>query len=95
MVKRVIKKNGKKQKFSSKKIKKSIIKAASGAKRNKKLRERIANTITEHILYELEDFDELTTARIRDMVLKELDSMDRATFKAWIAYELKKMREKD
>ncbi len=94
MVKEVIKKSGKKQKFSSTKIKRSIELAAQEANLPPSLRQKIARKITADILLTLEDFDVVTTGKIRDAVLEQLDREEPAVLKAWLAYEIRKIRKK-
>ena len=95
MVKYVIKKSGKKQKFSEKKIKKCIECAAKDAKIKKDKREKIIEAAIKKVLEYSKNKEELTTAEIRDLVLMELDMIDKSVMRAWLAYELVKLREKN
>ena len=87
-VKRVIKKSGKKQIFSSKKLRKSIDNAAKEAKVEKKRRERIEEEITEVVEELIELNGELTTSEIRDIVLMRLEKMESAVARAWLVFEM-------
>ena len=93
MVKKVIKKNGKKQKFDSKKIKKSVEKACKDCKRKiskKKIKEaedKIINEVTAVLKKR-----EMTSAEIRDIALKNLDMLDPAVVRAWIVYEILRLK---
>ncbi len=94
MAKKVIKKSGKKEKFNVKKIKKSIGYATKQAYLPKKIQETVIRKTLEEIMPYLDSFDEITTAEIRDLILQKLEQMHPAVVKAWIAYEMKKIRKK-
>ena len=92
MVKKVIKKDGKKQGFDSKKIKKCLTKACKGRKISKTQLKKLENKILKEVT-ELSYDGEITTAQIRDIVLKNLNRLHPALVKAWIAYEILKLQQ--
>ncbi|MFH1592084.1 MAG: ATP cone domain-containing protein [Candidatus Woesearchaeota archaeon] len=93
MAKKVIKKSGKKQKFSAKKIKRSVKKAVKDARLPEHLHETVIDETVKEIIDYLGSISEVTTAEIRDLVLLRLQ-VHPSVVKAWIAYELKKLRKK-
>ncbi|MEK6839847.1 MAG: ATP cone domain-containing protein [Nanoarchaeota archaeon] len=93
MIKRVIKKSGKKEIFSKIKVKKSIKRAVENARVPEHLKQLIIEETVSELLERLERFDETTTAQIRDIILLKLQQMDPAVVTAWIAYELQKITE--
>lgn len=93
MPKGVIKKSGKKQRFDSKKIKRCIGKVCERARIPKKKTEEIEKEIVDEIVG-LAEKKELTTAEIRDIVLRDLSKLDPAVVRAWIAFEIMKIQKK-
>jgi len=94
MIKKVIKKSGKKQKFSQKKLERSIKLAAKQARLSLQTQKVILEKTLNKALSYLDSFDEVTTAQIRDLVLQQLNSMNKAVVKAWLSYEIKKISKK-
>jgi len=94
MVKKVIKKSGKKQKFDSKKIRKSIEKACKECKISKKRIEKEEEKILKEVL-EIAEKRGVTTAEIRDIVLRDLSDLDPSVVRAWIAFEIMKLQKKN
>ena len=72
----VIKKNTKKQKFSSKKIARGIEKASKMAKLRDFKAKHIASKITRRVEKEFSKCTEIKTSEIRDCVLRELEKED-------------------
>jgi len=93
MVKKIIKKSGKKQKFDAKKIRKCIGKACGDARISKEKAKKVEERILKKIL-EIAEKREMTSAEIRDIVLRDLSALDPAVVRAWIAYEIMKIQKK-
>ena len=90
----VIKKSGKKERFNKKKIRKSLEAAARKAKLDRKKREKLINDVLQKIITYSNQYEELTTAEIRDLALMELDLSDPSVMRAWLAYEVLKIKKK-
>jgi len=93
MQKKVIKKSGKSEKFNKNKIKKSLARAVKEARIPAYLKHTIIEETTYDLLQYVNNFDEVTTAKIRDIILFKLQQMHPAVVMAWIAYELQKISE--
>ena len=91
MVKKVIKKSGKKEKFNPNKTKRSIKRTVKDAKVPEYLKPTIIEETVNQVLAYLESVNEVTTAEIRDLILFKLQKMHPAVVKAWIAYEINKI----
>lgn len=94
MVKVVIKKKGKKEKFNLRKIKRCLECAAQQAKSPKKKKDKVIKDILDRVMDYSTNQEELTTAEIRDLVLMELNILDDSIMKAWLAHEMMKIRKK-
>jgi len=93
MVKKVIKKSGKKQKFDAKKVKGCIKKACKESQVDKKRIKGVEDQILKEVL-EIVNKREITTAEIRDVVLRDLSALDPSVVRAWIAFEIMKLQKK-
>ncbi len=93
MQKKVIKKSGKREKFSRNKLKRSLARAVKDARVPEYLKHTIIEETTYDLLQYVNSFDEVTTAKIRDIILFKLQQMHPAVVMAWIAYELQKISE--
>ncbi len=91
MVNKVIKKSGKKEKFDPKKIMKCVGEACKGAKIPKVKIKKVEDEILKEVIKMAEE-RELTTAEIRDIVLRDLHALDPAVARAWIAFEILKIQ---
>ncbi len=93
MINKVIKKSGKKQKFDPKKIKICIDKACKKAKIKRELIKKEEEKILKEIL-KIARKREITTAEIRDIVLRDLSQLDPALVRGWFAFEILKIQRK-
>ena len=91
MVKKVIKKSGKKQVFDSKKIKRCISKLCKSTKLSKNEADVVKDEILQEVL-DIAEKREITTAEIRDIALRNLNTLDPAVVRAWIAFEILKLQ---
>ena len=93
MIHRVIKKSGKKQKFDEKKIKKCINNVCREVKLEKNKVKKKEDAILKEVL-KIAKKREITTAEIRDIILKDLSQVDPAVARAWFAFEIFKIQGK-
>ena len=75
MAKQVIKSSGEKVAFDSKKITKSITKAAQDAKLPPEEINRIVGEISNNVMVFAETRDKIKSSELKDMILSELDRM--------------------
>lgn len=87
MIKYVIKRNGDKQVFSEDKIKKAIEAAAKEALIPEEKARVLAAGISDKILKELENKEEVSSQVIRGKVLEELERTERKVADSWRRYE--------
>ncbi len=93
MQKKVIKKSGKKQGFDSEKVRKSIKKACKKCNVPKSRLKSVEDKILKEIM-KIAEKREITTAEIRDIILRDLSSLDPAVVRAWIAFEILKIQQR-
>lgn len=88
MVKRVIKRDERKEDFDREKLKRGIIRAAERADVKEDRARELADRIAERI--EKEDREEMKAEEIRDKLLEELDREERAVADAFRAFREEK-----
>ena len=86
----VIKKNGAKEPWDGEKLRRSIFAAAEDAGINKERTKTVADNITQKVVDQFCDDEEVTSYMIREIVLRELRSVESGVSDAWIEYELSK-----
>ena len=79
----VIKSNGTKMPFDSKKIIKSITRAAQDAKLTPDEINKIVNEVSNTVINYVEAKDKILSSEIRDKILAELDSLEPRVSSEW------------
>ena len=83
----VIKRNQRREKFSRKKLDKSIYAAATEACIPEKKLKVLTDEISEKVAAKMKDDGEITTSMIRGTVLRSLDGTEPAVSRAWRIYD--------
>lgn len=88
----VIKRDGSKEPFNAKKIRKAITAVAKRAKLPKKRRDEVVEQVAKAAIQLAEGKGEIATSEIREKILSELDRIEPAVSTAWRNYEQKKKK---
>jgi len=86
----VIKKNGAKEPWDGEKLRRSIAAAAENADINKERIKAVVDNVAQKVIDQFCGDEEVTSYMIREVVLRELRSIERGVSDAWIEYELSK-----
>jgi transcriptional regulator NrdR family protein len=87
MAKQVVKKDGKKEVFSSEKIMDSISSAADETELSDDMKNQIVEEVSGMVIDFANSKKTITTKEIREKILSELDSREPAVSAAWRAYD--------
>ncbi|MBU0636045.1 hypothetical protein KKE06_03395 [Candidatus Micrarchaeota archaeon] len=90
----IIKRSGKRQKFSKAKIKRAIEKAAQKGKVSKKERLKIAREISEGISKAFRRTRSVRASEVRRRILQRLETKSKASVRAWQQYDRKRRNKK-
>jgi len=83
----IVKKSGKKEQFSPKKIRKSIAGAAQQADIPEERKEEVVYQVTGTVIPILESKEGIDTSEIKGIILGELDKVEPAVASSWRKYE--------
>lgn len=88
----VIKRDGSKEPFNAKKIRKAIKNVAKMAKLPRKRRDEVIEQVAVVTIQFVEGKGEVATSEIREKILSELDRIEPAASTAWRDYEQRKKK---
>ncbi|MDD5098807.1 MAG: ATP cone domain-containing protein [Candidatus Colwellbacteria bacterium] len=86
----IIKKDAAKEPWSEEKLRNSIRAAAQDAGVDEERTKAVTNSVVEKVLDNIDDEKEVTSYRLRNVVLRELENMESGIADAWRKYELTK-----
>jgi len=88
----VIKRDGSREPFNAKKIRKAVKAVAKRAKLPKKRRDEVVEQVAKATIQFAEGKEQIATSEIREKILSELDRIEPAASAAWRDYEQKKKK---
>ena len=87
MATQVVKRDGTKEPFDAAKIRKAISTAALKAGLSEEEKSRVVEQVMVSVTQMIDAKDEITTAKIREKVLSELDRIEPSVSEAWRNYD--------
>jgi len=88
----VIKRDGLREPFNAKKIRKAITVVAKRAKLPKRRRDEVVEQVAKAAIQLAEGKEQIATSEIREKILSELDRIEPVVSVAWRNYEQKKKK---